>query len=286
MKYYYVFILFLVVSFTSCKKSTTGPNDTPKDFLVHLQVTNSSHQPVSGLRVSMWNALPYTGLAKTSASASISRITSETAIYYDLAKTSKISLTLSELNNKPYATLITGIKNAGKYAVHADFPALFGTHVYKCQLSVTDTTSDTLRYSDSIYLVLHQADPAIAVMGYTSSSGIYETTDSLCFPNLFSLPPMVKTIASSPDTIGTFSIPDSVQICLTDTSSGLSQMYGAVIKGEENNISLVWNPTSPLSSASQIKSNSRIIIPSLGVIGPISIPKTTKLHQNYPNPFN
>jgi hypothetical protein len=283
MKYYYVFLLFLAVSLVSCKKSTTGPNDTSADFRVHIQVTNNNHQPVSGLRVSMWNALFNTGLAKTTTSASINLITSATSISFALAKTSNISLVVTELNNKPYATLLTGMRNAGVYAVNASFPTSWGTHVYKCQLSVTDTTSDTLRYSDSIYLVLYQPDPEIAVMGYTSSSGIYETTDSLCFPNLFSLPPMIRTV-NSPDSIATFSIPDSVQICLTDTSSGLSQMYGTVINGGDNTISLVWNPAS--LSTIQIKTNSMIIASPLTT--PISPTPTftTKLHQNYPNPFN
>jgi hypothetical protein len=287
IKYLCVITLFLAFSLLSCKKSTTGPNDTQKDFLVHIQVANSNNQPVSGLRVSVWNALSNTGLAKTMTSSSTNLISSATTINFALAKTSNITLALSELNNKPYATLVTGIKNPGYYTVTASFPTLCGTHVYQCRLSAIDTSSDTLSYSGSMYLVLHQPDPAIAVLGYTSSTGSIETTDSLWFPNLFPLPPLIRTASTSRDSLGTFSIPENVQICLTDTSSGLSQVYSAVIKGGETIISLGWNPTSSSSISSVVhksaKSQTTSILPD---VIPVSIPTNTKLYQNYPNPFN
>jgi hypothetical protein len=287
MKYYYIYLLFLAVSLLSCKKSTTGPNDTQKDFLVHIQVTNSSNQPVSGLRISMWNVLFASDTAKITTAATTSYTSSaSTSIEFALAKVSDVSLTVTELNDKPFSTILTGIKKAGMfYHVITTFSTSWGTHVYKCQLAAIDTATDSVSTATT-YLVLHQPNPAVAVFGYTSSTGSFETTDSLCFPNLFTLPPLTRTTENSSDSTGIFSIPDSVQICLTDTSSGLSQVYSAVIKGGENIMSLKWNPTSSSSVSSVIHKNSKCTTSILPVVIPVNTPTNTKLYQNYPNPFN
>jgi len=156
------------------------------------------------------------------------------------------------------------------------------TRVYKCRLVAQDTTSGSTLFKDSIYAVLSQRDASISILGWTGINGAFETQDSLFFPNVVSLPPLVRTDLNG-NRLGTFSITDSVTITLSDTSAHRGQQFASVVKKGVNDFQLIWNPTTD----SAISSGETRRVASVHQVKRFA--KTTlewKLEQNFPNPFN
>lgn len=48
---------------------------------------------------------------------------------------------------------------------------LVGTRVYKCRLIAAGNFTGAIIFRDSIYAVLHNFDPALGIIGYTSGVG-------------------------------------------------------------------------------------------------------------------
>jgi len=286
------FLLFFTgLFFFSCKDKGTNPlpiEDT--SFRFKVIVKDSAGIPVNGLRVSAWNILSLEGnLHKTSTQklSKISATTFSSALQFEVPIAAQITFSVFNLRDQEIATLVNGQRNSGRYSVIwktplATFPAT-PSGVYKCKLVAIKTSSDSVLFQDSIYTVLHQPDPETTVLGWTSQSGIFETTDALLFPKVLDPPLFVHTDPTGPDSLGTFYYTDSVAIVLTDTVTRTQHRFNAAIGKQVNTYNLTWNPT---ASPTPFIERSSIILHKAMDVHPIAIPTSWKLYQNYPNPFN
>jgi hypothetical protein len=278
-----VFICF----FSSCKNDTTSPPPASLEFSVKITVKNQSGAPVAGLRISAYNRLSNMFPQKTkNIKGDQSFPLSTTSIRYDIATESKIFLSVFDMDNKLVTTLVNGERqHSGNYTVNFNIIAPLPTRVYKYRLIAQDTTGGTEFFRDSLYAVMSTGpDIQQCTLGWTSQSGIYETKDSLFFPNVLKLPVLVSTDEFG-NYLGNFTIRDTVVFYLTDTVTGKGQEFRRVVTNTANDIQLVWNPTL-----------SKQLIPySLPKVDRQSViqtnPKTSvilgwKLYQNYPNPYN
>jgi hypothetical protein len=201
---------------------------------------------------------------------------------FDLAAPARITFAVLDMNNRPVASVADQtIQNPGSYLFAWSLQQNLPTRVFKCRLIARDTTSGAVLFADSNYAVLWQRDATLAVIGLTSASGTFESRDSLLFPNVLTLPPLVMTSAAGPTPLGEFSVRDTVMLVLTDTVSQRSQSYHTVIVHGANTISLIWAPSAPLTrTPGDGVSRSDL----LALAAPRNV-VTWRLWQNYPNPF-
>jgi hypothetical protein len=170
----------------------------------------------------------------------------------------------------------------GLYSVNLSLRNSYGVRVYRCRFTAADTATGAVLFRDSIQVVLWQPDPAVAVVGFSSAGGIVESSDSLLFPSIFDLPPFIRTDATGPTPLGTFTIPDSCTITLTDTLYGRSAVYGRRITPGSNTFILTWNPSGVVPLMAGPGSDERPIPARFSTFPSVE----WRLSQNYPNPFN
>jgi hypothetical protein len=284
-----VVIIAANVVFLSCKKDETpsliiGP--TSPGFSLTITAEDTLAQPVPGLRISAWNALAGVFSPGTESEAGPSPGPfAVSTIGFDVATPARVVLSIFDLDNSPVAIVFDqNLSNTGSYLVQWSIHQNVPTRVYTCRLIAQDTATSTVLFHDSIYAVLWQPDPGIAMLGWTSPLGTFETHDSLLFPNVLSLPPMVQTNSSGPTPLGTFGISDSVTVVLADTSTHRSQTYQRAITRGENTVKLRWAPSGPATTpgaASKVRSqlDHRVRFDA-------KVHASWALRQNYPNPFN
>ena len=282
-------IIAAALSFLSCKKDETPPlivGPTPSGFSLKIAVTDTSEHPVPGLRISAWNTLtgvPFRG-AKSKAMPSRGTLAVST-IGFDVAAPARVILSILDLDNSLAATVFDrNVSNTGSYVVNWSIRQNVPTRVYKCLLVAQDTATSAVLFRDSVYAVLWQRDASVAIIGWTAPLGTYETHDSLLFPNVLSLPPMVLTDATGPTPLGTFAISDTITVILADTSTRRSQTYQRIITRGENTMKLDWAPPGPAATPEAVISarpqlNTEIRFKA-------QVHTSWALHQNYPNPFD
>jgi hypothetical protein len=278
--------IIAAIRLSSCKDEGMAPPPTT-DFSVKITIKTPSGAPASGLRISAWNHLPpgvFQGTPMKSGSLAIPL--SASVINFSVATAARINLTVFEFDGSIVSTLVDQLVPSGLHAFHWDNPSHTPPRVYCYRLIARDTGTAAQLFRDSLFAVLWHTDPEIAVLGWSSYAGTFETSDKLLFPNVLDLPRLIHTSSEGPDSLTTFTIPDSVTIALTDTVTQQQMMFDRVItKGVANEIELIWNPTLPKPRAqphplmaeqqSSIRTNrtARIVF-------------DWKLYQNYPNPFN
>ncbi len=131
--------------------------------------------------------------------------------------------------------------NPGSYKGWANYS---GTRIYKCVYIAKSIVSGSQIYRDSIYMVLHQPDASATYLGYTSEQGGYSTDDRLAFPNLYKLT-LTRTTEQSSDPVGNFSLSDSVDISISDTTTGKYMSIVKKIEPSANQFEITWNPSIP-----------------------------------------
>ena len=278
------FILLLLDM--SCRDNSVSVGNGTNTFLVKITVKDSRGQPVQGLAVSLYNDLGQLVLKKERSSASPSEYDANTTISFSTASSSLVTLSMYDLDGRLVdSALADKPLLAGRYNVVESLNATgIGTRVYKSVLTAVNDTSGQILFKDSIYITLWNNNPSQSIAGYTSASGTYETTDSLSFPNVLTLPPMVATNETGPAPIGVFSFPDSVVITLTDTTSSKSVSYVRQVPKGQNEFSLSWSPSAndfAISHYSPPMQGRLVVVPRNSSAAPIR----WALSQNFPNPF-
>jgi hypothetical protein len=276
----------LAVLLLCCKSDTNGPSNTDS-FSVNITVKNTAGNPASGLRISWWNKLPDNVLLGSAYKTGATEKTlSTSSIRFDVPHAARITFTVHDWDNSPVAELIDHeILPAGVHLVQWSIHLSKPTRVFNYRLIVQDTATGALIFRDSLNVVLFQPDREISVGGWTSSTGMFQTGDSLLFPNVLALPPLVHTSSEGPDIIGTFSFSDTLIFALTDTATNLHAVYqGLVKKGVANDIQLTWDPIIAKRSDPTIL-RSRRPATTMDIV-PGTLPTQWRLYQNYPNPFN
>jgi hypothetical protein len=275
-------------SIYSCNESVSDPGESAsKDFLFRVIIINSNGQPVPGLRVSAYNDPSKGGFSNIQQFYRGNKITSQSTLNFAISNNCKVTLSLYELNgNILQQPLNNELLDMGMYAVTLSVNnTMAGTRVYKAVLRAVNDTTNIQFFTDSIFITLWQPDPMFSILGYTSNEGIFEMYDTLSFPNLLTLPPMVRTFATGPDSVGIFTFSNDIVITLSDTINGMSQTYIRSITKGKNEFELNWNPSGYFMS-SQSNPIQRFEISKIDTGNTVITPDETRLYQNYPNPFN
>ncbi len=276
-------IIIMLTTLNSCNESSTdNTKNSSSDFLFKVSVKNSTGDAIQGLRVSAYSDPTNTGFPKKQM---ITKINASSMINFALPTSCVVTLSLIELDGRTLQQPIkNSLLNAGSYAVTINIAnKSAGSRVYKAVLSAKNDTSNIELFRDSIYVALWQFDPSLSVLGYTSDKGIFETADSLSFPNVLTLPPIVHTTERDPTPVGMFTFPSDVVITLYDSTTQKSQSVVKKVNKGKNEFELIWNPTGIIIEPF-VKNTFNTATPDTGVIS--TIPTEFHLYQNYPNPFN
>ena len=277
-----ILILFLVN--ISCKSNPVSINNKTDNFSLTINVKDSNGQPVQGISISIYNDADSSSLG---IAESPKVLQANTSIFFSVAESSLVSLGIYELDGRLVQNLATDRKvgeGVFEYVVSLNIENV-GTRVYKSILTAVNDTTKQILFKDSIYITLLDNSPENSILGNTSKSGTFETTDSLSFPNILTLPPIVETNESGPAPIGVLSFSQSIVITLMDTLTSRYVSYvRQVIKGQ-NVFDLTWNP-----SAGSTSTNPSVSMKRLERMNPFSAdtvilpPPRWELAQNFPNP--
>jgi hypothetical protein len=281
-----LFNIMVVILLSSCRDDTTSPPPTT-GFSAKMTIRNTSGAPVAGLRISAWNHLPPgIPLSSQMAHGGLASPLSVSTIEFSVATPGRINLSVFEFDGSPVSTLVDQLLSSGMYQVNWSNLTYTPPRVYRYRLIARDSAGAVTLFRDSLYAVLWHVDAEIAILGWSSSAGTFETSDKLFFPNVLDLPRLVHTYSSGPDSLGTFTIPDSVTIALTDTVTHRQMKFDRVIrKGVANEIELIWNPVlskpwAPYQPPTHEQHSTVRTNRTAAVLF------DWKLYQNYPNPYN
>jgi hypothetical protein len=279
-----IILLASVILFSSCKDDSIS---VQKDngFSVKISVKDTGGNPIAGLRISSWNhlSIPLSNLVLSKTDYK-NPLKSTCAIDFAIPIASEAELSVFEADGKLIETLWHQQFEVGLYQCNWSINKQSPTRVYKYRLTAKDTGGAYI-FKDSSYAVLWQPDADISILGWTSHDGVYNTTDKLLFPNTLQLPKLTYTQVFGPDSIGSFTIQDTVTIVLTDTSTHKYISFTQVVKKDaENKIDLLWNPSLAKQTLGEEIPLAPVINKSLRRLD--GVPDKFKLYQNYPNPFN
>jgi hypothetical protein len=276
-------LCFLLSLSLACDHGMT-PSTGQDPFSFRVSVTKEAGTPKPNVRVSLCPPTGLGSLPKLIYGESPREINSSSTINFAVASAARITLLLSDLDGSPIQRLVDNeLLQAGLYACTISLQRSEGAKVMKCRLVATDTASGISLFRDSIYVTLWQPDPDLAILGYTSLSGTFESRDTLLFPYILSLPPIIVT-RDDPTPLGTFTFPDSCLITLTDTSSATHMTFIRHLIRGANEFKVTWNPTGMPSPGVQ-NGRSSLPWPVHAIPGELAA-LNWQLYQNYPNPFN
>jgi hypothetical protein len=297
MRYLISLMLLAAVfcTFSCSKKSTNGepppPPPPPEPFSFRVTVTDVGGDSLEGIRISGWNhlSIPFPASASGQddpADMAAGRPSYTTTFAFSANTACNADLSVYDLAGDPVITLVDEYLSGSGTRVRTWHEPSGGlaTGVYKCVLNCTDSLTGSLMFADSIYAVLYRPDADISVFGFTGSDGVFETGDSLLFPNTFELPSLVNTDQGG-NPQGTFSIFDTVTIVLTDTATGKQQEFQRTVTSGKNEFELTWDPAAAMLPKVMNGWADHQRSPAV-VRKTASMASEWKLWQNYPNPFD
>lgn len=283
-------ILYIIFLIQSCKEdSSSAPNplNSPvSSFSVNISIVDTNNNPVPHLRISCWNKLLLISGSLPTPSNTLPSTLASSKIKLNMPIKAKVWMALYDMDNRIVLALYSDNTLWGPGLLEAYYTT--GGYrtpwVLKCRCIVKDSLSNIL-YSDSIYTLCWQPYAERSILGWTSTSGTLSTSDSLLFPNVLALPPLVYTGENGWDSLGTFLLSDTLIFALTDTASHQQQFFeGIVRKAMHDSLRFVWQPTMQAKSISTVR-------PQTSNISKIQFVKEDvtesgwRLYQNYPNPY-
>lgn len=265
-----------------CKDDqTTGPPPVAEQpFNVSITVKDGSGQGIPGLRISAWSKLPF---SLPNGDGTPPGVLAVTSVPFLVGSLSRVNLSLFEMDGSLHSSIWIDTLSMGSYVARVSIHEFIPTHVYKCRMVARALVADSIMFRDSIYVVLHQPDASIGILGWTDQSGKFQSSDTLLFPNVLGLPPIPQTGPGGPQPLGSFSIGDTLLITLTDTTTARAQTFTRAIHKGANDMQLIWNPVEPdrsIRKALRVDKGATFIQRMSGVKAQWA------LEQNYPNPFD
>ena len=277
-------ILCFLISVSIACDQGTAPPPTQEPFFFRVVVKDQAGNPMPNVRVSVVPPFDLGSLLKSSTQQSPLGLSASSTVNFEIATVARASLFLNDLDGSTIQKLAENrIFNVGLYAYRFTLQRTDGARVMVCRLVASDTATGNIVFRDSIFVTLWQPDYQVAIMGYTSGTGTFESRDTLAFPYILSLPPIVVT-RTDPSPLGTFSFPDSCMITLTDTAKATRMTFGRRLVHGPNEIIITWNPTGSPNPIPRGGASSDLppSAPSSGIQNAFE----WRLFQNYPNPFN
>lgn len=290
----FFFSLFRVAAFCatllsalSCSETIVDPPPPPApSFSVHIAVADTAGAPVPGIRISCWNKLARLSGELPAADSAPPPTLASSSVRLLMPAKGKVWMALYEMDANLLLALYSDNTLWGPGVLRSDFVTGSRTppFVLKCLCIVEDSLSHVV-YRDSVYTLCWQPYPERSILGYASPAGTFTTGDSLMFPHVLGLPPLVHTGAGAADTLGLFSLSDTLVFALTDTATMRQQFFERVVeRGKHDTLSFVWNPalvarespSAPKETGLAVRQEYlRVRTAGLG----------WKLEQNFPNPY-
>lgn len=239
---------FALTVILSCGGGVNGPPEVDSDFYVKLMVSDTAQAAIPDLRVSCWNLLdPPTQSPGYSpvATGGAMEPAPTTTFLFALATACDYEITIRDLADSEI-TQILGTNTGGNHTIQWSVPSVrSGAYPYTL-IAASVESGDTI-LNDTKYAYLDRSDRLYDTIGYTNSSGEFQTINRLLFPHLYSIPtqPLVNEMS---DSIGTFSILNIVRFVLTDTTTGQSMTFDSVVIDGENSFSVSWDPDVELAA--------------------------------------
>ncbi len=274
-------LILLGVLFSRCDLGTSPP-PVQEAFLFRVTVKDQAGNPVPNLRVSVTPPFDLAPLQKPSPGPSASGITASSTVNFEVAAPARVNLFLNEMDGTTIQKLMENrFVNPGVYAVRLSLQGHDGARVMVCRLAAVDTATGNSVFRDSIFVTLWQPDFQVAYLGFTSAAGMFESRDTLSFPYVLTLPPIVIT-RNDPTPLGSLSFPDSCMITLMDTAQGTHMTFGRRLVRGLNDIAVTWDPVGSTGPA-----NAALPPAEPTTLSPVTRDAFVwRLYQNYPNPFN
>jgi hypothetical protein len=282
-----IFALSTIVSLQSCRDDlTNSPQNQPPPFSLSISVVDATNSPVPNLRISSWSKLALIAGLLPVPPDTLPRTLASSTIMLDMPTRAKVWMALYDMDNRIVLALYSDNTLWGPGMLRTTF--VTGEYrtprVLKCRCIVQDSLS-TVLYRDSIYSLCWQPYAERSILGWTSNTGTWSSRDSLTFPNVLTLPSLVHTGGTGWDTLGTFSLSDTLIFVLTDTSTHRQQFVEAVVRnGTQDSLRFVWQPTLQTRPMERFAET-----PSQGITVEMEKVSTVvagwRLHQNYPNPY-
>ncbi len=269
-----------------CSDDDDITNSQP-DYVVKIVATDAASSPVENLRVSMWHHMTppvFSGL--------LGRILGptepafSTGLVFALPVACSASLEVRDIAGHRVSLLHDEYSNAGVYNTQwsgLDAEEALNDGVYQFILRAAGDAGEVL-FQDTVLAVLWQPDPDVSILGYTNSVGTLTCEDSLRFPNLFTLPELLRTNEIGV-ALGEFRYTDTITIVLTDTISGASQEFTKTVESHGVDINLTWDPP-PATAGPREPGDRNIERPRRINETQAQLPTEFYLGQNFPNPFN
>ena len=280
-----VLTMACVLVLSCADDDSVGP--TPDNrFALRLAVIDTDSNAVSGMRVSAINHLSFPVPAVATFPERIKAFSVfSTSIEFTNPVACSLKVIAYDLAHTAIDTLLNEYRDAGVGLIAWGGQSGIPSGVYKIVMEASyQGDSSPEMFKDSILASLHYLDPSLAVLGYTSEEGLYETPDSLRFPSLWPLPTLRRTDEMGND-MGTFTYRDTVSFILTDTATGAYQTYDRVIRSGKNSLQLIWDPTKT-RLGDVWKTAGAETSTVLHELAEPPLPDSFALYQNYPNPFN
>lgn len=278
-------LLILCLCFTNCNTDTNPVNSDQTKFSFKVNVRDKNGNPVSNIRVAAWNFLKKPdGQIIGKKNIVNDSIMASTSIRIRIQDNSNVLLNVYDLNDNLISNIVDSFLQKGNYEFIWAINDLKPVRFFKCKIVALDSLFTQELFVDSIYMTLFQPDFKRCFLGYTNSEGIYETDDRLLFPSTIDNFIPLKYGGWNPftnefDTSGTFLFTDSIRIVLTDTLSGVQNIYTNTISSQQNEYNFMWNESGTIFKKSY--TNQKYFTKPND-----STNYKWNLFQNYPNPFN
>jgi hypothetical protein len=282
--------LALAISLISCGESNPVDNHQPDDrFLFRVEIKDAGNNPVQDIRVSIWNKfLDFEKMSSGGVSGEFNPDPNGlTIMTLQKPLACRADLTIRDLGNDVVRVFSSDTSEAGvtQYTWTPDPTVHSG--VYKCIASTFDLDTDDPLFTDSIWMMFWQPDPAVSVLGFSDETGVYETRDSLWFPNLFDIPDIKITTELSPTVVAEIALSDTVVITLTDTLTSMQMQVEREVTKGENIFDIVWSPSLvDIPETPDPIDQTEIERSPMENPYPPPVPNEFEILQNYPNPFN
>jgi len=274
-----IMIVVILFSLTLILSACSDDGTNPENFKVTVVVTDTSGDPVPGLRLNLVPDTPYYQDGKSAGG----RLA--VAIPYSVAREGRIRLAITDVAGKQVRLLGEQDALAGIYHWiwdgHDDQERLLPPGVYTVHLTVWRQGESDPVYEGQHDLLMAILDPERWCAGTTDDNGRISLTDQRLFPHLYQWPDFPATDATGEQT-GLIQLTGAMRFSLSDPVNGGHMRFIRNVDGP-GSVNLVWDPPETGKKALETGPRSQ---PSAPASAMFLDEFQDELGLPYPNPFN